>query len=307
MPIVAGCLAYYGDSSGSRVTWSLSHTINYTTSTDWGTAWTYLFDTLLPTKGWTVTAGDDTFSRFTTTTVRSGWDNSVVTIGWFSDWVSGSGTKVNMYWDTVMDGVTVPSSTWLNSSWSSQITGTFQFWTSDAHDGVLVTNKGRILWFWPGSASKWWNYGSATPSTLNGTGSIYPWSNQYWINKGAPVSASSTGNAYMGAMIEQPNSIVKPSGDLPILTVGASFHGRTSTSSSAEPKGPILTLPQNDIYTVQNNTDAQNFYSYLNANTIRMRTVYDGTKYYLSSATPPSAYVQLWFDFGATLPPLDYA
>ena len=286
------------------MTWSLAHTVEYTGSASFDVAYTYLFDTLLPTKGWTVTGGNDAFSRFATTTVKSAWDNTDITIGWFADWIQVGEDELDMYWDPVMDGVTIPDFTYKGATWSGGAFGTIQFWTSDSNDGVLVTSKRRLLFFWPGTQTRWWNYGSTTPSIASGTGSIYPWTGEYWYHRGAPVSTSSTGLAYVGVNTAQSDGYARPGLEYAILSQGASQVGQSSTSTTSDPKGPILNIVSDDVYSVQSNVGGGPFYPIVRTSSSQMYNLFDGSKYYLGTQAAASSYGQYWFDFGSTMAPL---
>jgi hypothetical protein len=141
------------------MTWSISHTITYNTNADNHTALTYLFDTYLPSKGWTTAAhptNPASFRRKAKFTCLNVLTNTNYSMYHWVDWSSTSPTS--LYWYEDATYTTTPGDLCNDStnSQSSQYPMTlagenWKFCTSTENaNTALVLKGGKVAFYWPG-------------------------------------------------------------------------------------------------------------------------------------------------------------
>lgn len=138
------------------MTWSLSHTIAYSSDADSHTAMGYLFDTALPALSQiTVSAHPDASStkRSVKRTTTSLFTNASYEEYFWVNWSSTSPTSINWYEDatyTTTPGDTGTDATNLvSSSMTLNLTNqSWKFWTSDQNANALLVTRGKTLMLW---------------------------------------------------------------------------------------------------------------------------------------------------------------
>lgn len=150
------------------MTWSLTHTVAWDGNNATNhTALSYMFDTYLPSKGFTVTAHPDasaykrSFSKTYTNTAAPGSETQY----WWVNWLSTTNsTDYTIYMDATY--TTVPgdlgtytsfnsgSNNFNTSSYPSIYNFDWKFWTSDqVSNSSLVTRGKKVMWYDPGNTA----------------------------------------------------------------------------------------------------------------------------------------------------------
>lgn len=138
------------------MTWTVTHTIPFSTNADFHTAFVYLFDTFLPTKAGMTTGAHPDASAFkrklkrTTTNMFGG--GSYEEYFWVS-WVSTTnpttlvfyrdGTYTSAPGDLGTDATNV-----VTGSLPTGVAGSIRFWSSDQNPRAALVTKGKAVMYW---------------------------------------------------------------------------------------------------------------------------------------------------------------
>lgn len=195
------------------MTWSLVHTIaDPNNAAGTGTAeghqaMQYLFDTLMPTKGFTVAAHPSALAyrrkfTYTFTNVLTG-GTPYVQYYW-ADWSAVLANNLTWYEDatyTTTKGDLCNAGQAISVAWNSDSYSTagkpFKFWTSDQNSNAFLVTKGfKTLIYWPGYSSAH-IYGDPTlwtAGTHNPVTALMPvGSNGIFYCYNAPIQTGSSG------------------------------------------------------------------------------------------------------------------
>lgn len=143
------------------MTWSISHRIPYVATTDYDGFWTYMWDTYLSSKGWTVGAGSDAQEREVGYDLMNAWTGSKEAWHWRVDWVNATGAYLNIYnYINYSSGGANSNQNYQTGANGSQTE--FQFWTSteDPNAALVTGGKGTVIYFWPGDSARWFLRGN---------------------------------------------------------------------------------------------------------------------------------------------------
>lgn len=295
------------------MTWTLAHTIADTSTTasqGAADAAAYLLDTVMPAKGFTVSAHPDAsaFKRVMSYTLNNDITGSTYTLRWWASY--GSTTSSNQF--TVYDDptyTTTPGDLANNSSFGSNWTvsssyvgagKSWKFWNSDQNANAILVTRGPKVWFyWPGISSACiYVDDSWTGAAVNASTTYLPMTNSYPLNgRRAPVYTTSASTLYLHPAIGSPNvgqltyDGLFQGYELLISNSSGTIDSYASRAFSITAADVLLWLPA--IPTTTRTVFAQ-------ANE-RPMTLKMGTNYYLSSYKDRSS-CSLMFDFGTSEP-----
>lgn len=177
------------------MTWTLTNSIANADSgsgtAEAHTAMQYLFDTYLPSKGWTVGAHPDAsaFKRKLSITTAANIKGETVTMNYWANWNSVTPNQMTLYGDltytSVPGDLATDTATSVPMYWNSGsyagVGSSWRFWSSDQDAGAtLVTRGKKVYWYMPGFQDKIYmmlNDSSWDGSYRNNTTHVFPYSN----------------------------------------------------------------------------------------------------------------------------------
>lgn len=294
------------------MTWSITHTIPYNTTADYGTFFTYMWDTYLAGKGWTVGAGSDAFEREVSYSVTNAWTSTSEVRHWRVDWTSGTSANCNMYNYVDYTGNTTNASMFhylpLNGSQTE-----FQFWTStaDANAAMITGGRSQFVFFWPGDSAKWFLRGDDEGGAAGEKAYIGPMTGFAWKQFGYQADPADTTaanryqtNGYIGFNGEDIGSGVNPPVPVgakfirvrkPILGVGDGAALAGDNTKFYNTRGPIVQLTASDLFLQFGCTTSSRDARLYDPDAVG----FDGTNYFYGSSSTSNTLV---FEFGPSEP-----
>jgi len=292
------------------MTWTISHRQAWSVDADYDALWTYMWDTYLPSKGWTVSAGPDSFARYANYDVTNAWTGQTQTYYWFVDWTSSTNPTCDIY--PASGSTTTRDSNQVGTVFMDGSQSEVLFWdSSEDSNAALITVGAGLDFFWPGDSARWFLRGDQLNALSDSTTYILPavsgnWKYYGWQADPSDTSASSRYRtaAYIGFNgedIGESSNPQVPAGAKtmrvrqPILGISDTSALAGDNSKAYNTRGPIVQLTGADVFL--------QFGATVNSRAGRLYVPnalgYDGTNYFLS-ATGSSNYIA--FDCGAVEP-----
>lgn len=295
------------------MTWSLVHSIADLggSTPDAHSAFVYLLDTYLPTKGWTVGAhpGALSYRRVLNYTFTNEQDGASYTHHYWADWGSATSPSTLYFYNdqtyTTTPGDLATTSTAysaiINNATSYSGYGMpWRFWTSDQNANAALVTRGPKVWFyWPGFSSAFvyeddtWNGAASNASTC-----FLPMTNAYGTQaRHAPIYTTGSVAVYVHPSLGAPSvSTVNIGG----IYQGFEFMFANSNANLDSYSCRAYSVNQSDVLLLLPNTPTTN------------RVIFDtpsypglrykiGSNYYLGTRADRSSN-SLMFDFGTSEP-----
>lgn len=234
------------------MTWSLSNTITYVNSSTDNTALQYLFDTFLPTVGWSSSAhpsASATKRSLTRSYTNQLTGNTLTNYHW-TDFASSNtyimyedATYTSVPGDLGTDGTNSITHTYSNAAYS---TLDWKFWTSSEKSSASLVTRGKYaIWFDPGVTDVFayedtgWNGSTDTGSTH-----FYPYNYVYsYFPQGNAPTAGLSISEYFVVPIHEGTSEHQPSVD----SIIKGFDYGYSTTTDHATHGVAYRITGNDI------------------------------------------------------------
>lgn len=291
------------------MTWSKFYTQTYTDGNSNNSFYTYLFNTALPLRGWTVSnhPSGSQYKRSLKYTAVNWWTGSSDTMYLYADWSYTSNPYCAFYADktfTTVPGDLGTSNVAYQNLHMSPFTANWTFWQSSENpNALLVLQNKKIVFYWPGM-TQWGRYNSGTTaSALNESTYIYPGGASGWYISGAPMGSTPSGNqtGYLlpanGSSQQTNRSSISPDYLVKGIIVCASsqsyLYGESDILFSINQIDTKLFLPKAKT----------GFYNYFwnTSTTTNGILIYDGSNYHYSGWSDLS-YSSLWFNMGTSEP-----
>jgi hypothetical protein len=288
--------------------WTKFHSIPWVSDSTNGSYHTYLFDTALAGKGWTISAHPDSnaFKRRASYAMTDWNTGTTTTMRFWVNWGSATSASCSWYPDktfttTPGDLATYTTSTRTYYAYVSnyQATDSWGFWsTTSKSKALLVTRGKKVVFFWPGMNS----YGGYNVTSEANKNYIYPFADTGFKCSGPPQLSGSSGQL----------SFVCPYVFSGSATYVNTEPNRLYSNFPFIASSPNYTFPYDNssLLYVEDNSDVKHFipstntsgdWAGSNSYTSYGVVVYDGTNYYLSTQSD-MARAALWFNMGTTEP-----
>lgn len=237
-----------------RMTWSLNHTITYVDASTNTSAFQYLFDTFLPTVGWTTSAhpsasatkrsGYRTYTNLLTgnTLTNYHWAEYASSLYWI--WREDS-TYTSVPGDLGTSGITSYSFR-VNQSPYNLLD--YKFWTSSERSSASMVTRGKYVMFLDLGVTDVYAYEDTSWTGVADTGSTFFFPINYWLGDptyaNAPYGAGSNSiNAYL-VVSHKGTSLMQPSTDSIIKGFDYYYTGTNTTNKAS---GAAYRITGNDI------------------------------------------------------------
>jgi|DEB0MinimDraft_6_1074348.scaffolds.fasta_scaffold03002_4 hypothetical protein len=295
------------------MTWTLANSVTWTGDrAENNTAMEYLFDTYLPSRGWTTGAHPDgssfkrVFSYGATDSLQGGTWRSYFWANWTSATAS---TSCSIYEDatyTASPGdlatdTTNSRSIQYNDSSYSFYGANWRFWTSDqVANATLVTRNKKVIWYHPGFDTAafvqagTWNGTDDNPNTciwpMNTDGAMY--------STNSPISTGVSGSTYV--LAPQPWYNNQYQGLMPEIF----FTNFGMNYNSSFDYGPAFFINQSDVrYHVPAALNSSSRTAYGSAFNLNGVLLLANSRYWIRSQADMNQ-PSLIFDFGTSEPDL---
>jgi hypothetical protein len=299
------------------MTWSLSHTVAYSTNADLHTAMVYLFDTALPALSQiTTSAHPDASSfkrRFQRVTPNNLENGTNMTEYFWATWNNTSPDTLYLYEDATYTTVPGDTATDTTTSVSSNLALTVfagesvKFWTSDQNAKALLVTRGKQVLFWePGFANANYELDETWDGTVDYKGSvIFPGTyNSYCYGANRPISTSGGGTSEYPwrPALSVTNGTGYNGRDQIMMNVPFMWAGSTNTAGSVG-AGMLFGGVGNDVGMYRPYAAANSEVAWQNTTGAGALWLVDG-RYYLAPSNKGLSWAQTIFDFGTSEPDL---
>lgn len=286
--------------------WSKFHSIPFVNDNTFGTFHTYLFNTALPAKGWTVSnhPSGNAFKRSISYTLTDWHSNQNTTMRFWVDWYNAISSNWVLYPDKTF--TTTPGDlgtalyggvTFYDYVANPYAPDSFSFWgTTSKTNALLVTRGKKVIFFWPGMTSF---AGYRTDSELNKT-YIYPFTSNGIRVGGSPLTTGTSSQmGYVYPMVNQGSAsyfVSDPNRLYSNFPVVGGMQGYPYQDSF------LLYFENNPDVTfyVPSSSTTNDWYGSSGYSTYGS-LVFDGTNYHLACQSD-MAKPSYWFNLGTTEP-----